>query len=294
MNFNDLLEKKNIDPEHVLVLRHRPYEPELKKVFLWLAAEKPDVYNAYQQTQGEKLEKVMETMIGSGYIASFIGHEPGKALFIGLYSIGTAKPLTFNEYWNIPAYIEMKKYGMKGFTKDDLRRSILWFNLELTDFYASWKGKLIVGWPPPERSWWRRSHRNNFPVISILEESALDGGMPEWNEIILPWDQLNILPSRWREILSQWRGIYYIFDSSDCKGYVGSAYGESNLYGRWISYASKGHGGNTLLKRRDPKNFLFSILQRVSPDMDANDVINIESNWKNRLHTRYPFGLNEN
>src|SRR3990172_7570349 len=103
MNLNDLFNSKGVDPQRVLVLRHRPHEPELNKVLPWLAAEKPDVFNAYQQTQGEKLEKVMASMSGSGYVASFIGHEPSKALFIGLYSIGKTKRLTRNEYWQVPA-----------------------------------------------------------------------------------------------------------------------------------------------------------------------------------------------
>ena len=85
-----------------------------------------------------------------------------------------------------------------------------------------------------------------------------------------------------------------IFDASDGKGYVGSAYGEANLYGRWLNYAARGHGGNKLLKERDPRNFRFSILQRVSPDMSAGDLIRLESSWKERLHTRQPFGLNDN
>lgn len=294
MNLNELFKNKGIDPQHVLVLRHRPHEPELNKVLPWLAAEKPDVFNAYQQTQGEKLEKVMASMIGSGYVASFIGHEPGKALFIGLYSIGKTKPLTLKQYWQVPAHVEMKAFGMRGFTGDKGRKTVLWFNLALTDLFSSWKGKLVVGWPAPERSWWRRAHRNEIPILSILEESLLDAAMPEWDAINLSWEELGVLPSRWKSALSQWRGIYYIFDTSDAKGYVGSAYGEANLYGRWLNYAARGHGGNKLLKQRDPRHFRFSILQRVSPDMNANDLIRIESSWKERLHTRQPFGLNDN
>ena len=294
MNLNDLFISKGVDPQHILVLRHRPYEPELNKVLPWLAAEKPDVFNAYQQTQGEKLEKVMASMNGSGYVASFIGHEPGKALFIGLYSIGKTKPLTLKQYWQVPAHTEMKAFGMHGFTGENARHSILWFDLVLTELFASWKGKLVVGWPPPERSWWRRAHRNDMPVLSILEDSALDAAMPEWDAITLSWEELGVLPSRWKSALSQWRGIYYIFDNSDGKGYVGSAYGEANLYGRWLNYAARGHGGNKLLKERDPRNFRFSILQRVSPDMNAGDLIKLESSWKERLHTRLPFGLNDN
>ena len=49
-----------------------------------------------------------------------------------------------------------------------------------------------------------------------------------------------------------------------------------------------------LLRQRDPKNFRFTILQRVSPDMDAGDVIRLEGTWKERLHTRSPLGLNDN
>src|SRR5439155_26106759 len=88
INLNDLLLGKGIDPQLVLVLRHRPWEPQLNKVLPWLAAERPDVFNAYQQTQGEKVEGAMTR---AGYVAAFIGREPGKALFVGLYSLNGSK-----------------------------------------------------------------------------------------------------------------------------------------------------------------------------------------------------------
>jgi hypothetical protein len=110
----------------------------------------------------------------------------------------------------------------------------------------------------------------------------------------LSWEDLRVLPTRWCNALSQWRGIYYIFDPTVGKGYVGSAYGKDNLLGRWQNYKESGHGGNSLLKDRNPHAFQFSILQRVSPDMDESDVIRLESTWKERLHTRDPFGLNDN
>jgi hypothetical protein len=133
-----------------------------------------------------------------------------------------------------------------------------------------------------------------MPVLAILEDSALNAAMPEWDEMRLTWEELSVLPSRWRSALSQWRGIYYIFDSSDGKGYVGSAYGGNNLLGRWLSYSASGHGGNRLLRQRDPRHFRFTILQRVSPDLDAGEIIRLESSWKDRLHTRAPYGLNDN
>jgi hypothetical protein len=294
MNLNDLLHGKGIDPRHVLVLRHRPNEPELNKVLPWLAAEEPDVFNAYQQTQGERVERAMRSMTGNGYVASFIGREPGKALFVGLYSIGKSKPLSREEFWKVPAYVKLKAFGMRGFADERASASVLWFDLELKDFYAEWKGKLIVGWPPPERSWWRRAHRNTMPVVAVLEDSALDAALPAWDAIEFTWEELRVLPTRLKSKLSEWRGIYFIFDTRDRRGYVGSAYGDNNLLGRWLSYAAHGHGGNRLLRERDPQNFRFTILERVSPDMDADDVIRLEGSWKKRLHTRGPHGLNDN
>jgi hypothetical protein len=93
VNLNELLKAKDIDPKRVLVLRHRPREPELNRVLPWLAAEKPALFNAYQQTQGKRVERAMQALVGNGYVASFIGQEPAKATFVGLYSIIASRPL---------------------------------------------------------------------------------------------------------------------------------------------------------------------------------------------------------
>ncbi len=286
MLLNDLLRINNIDPKTVLVLRHRP-EPQLNKVFPWLAAERHDLFNAYQQAQGEKLEKAMQR---AKYIASFIGHKPEKALFGGLYEVKGAQQITRKQFLDKKANRELKSYGMKGLQ----RASLLWFELVLSNFYLEWRGKLIVTWPGLERSWWRWADRNNISVFAIVEDSQLVANMPDWDQINFRWSELGILPSQWKAALSQWRGIYYIFDISDGKGYVGSAYGEHNLLGRWLNYAARGHGGNSRLRNRDASNFQFTILELVSPNMAATDVIRLEVSWKQRLHTRQPHGLNDN
>jgi hypothetical protein len=84
-------------------------------------------------------------------------------------------------------------------------------------------------------------------------------------------------------------GNYFILDLSDGKGYVGGGYGDENLRGRWQNYAKSGRGGNKMLKQRKAENLRFSILQRVSPDMESDEVQALQS-WKDRLHTR-DFGL---
>ena len=160
-------------------------------------------------------------------------------------------------------------------------------------FHKEWKGKLIVSWPGKELSWWRWADRNEFKVHAITENSILVRDMPKWDRLVLNWNELEVLPKKWCQTLSQWRGIYFILDTSDGKAYVGAAYGKDNLLGRWRSYARSGHGGNTKLLKRKPERFLFSILQIVAHDTDPEEVQSLESGWKDRLHTR-DFGLNDN
>lgn len=292
MNLNDLLAKHGLDTKqrkHILIMRHRPHEQALRRVLPWLAAEKPVLFNAYQQTQNERVEKAL---VQAKYLVSFIGHEPGEALFVGLYKVGKSRSLSFEQFWRIRSFRELGKLGMRGFVKGT-RRSCLWFDLRTTELVSEWSGRLIIGWPPPERAWCRWADRNEFPIQAILQESLLVREMPPAEELTLSWKELSNLPSSWKLALAQWRGIYLILDTSDGRTYVGSAYGRDNILSRWANYAARGHGGNKQLRRRNPENFLFSILERVSPDMIPEDIIGKESNWKKRLHTR-EFGLNDN
>jgi len=153
--------------------------------------------------------------------------------------------------------------------------------------------KLVVNWPPPEIAWSRWAGQNEFAVKAIFEENALVEAMPRWNELFLGWDDLRNFPRSWVEKLEGWRGIYFILDGADGKGYVGSACGEGNLYGRWSNYASSGSGGNKLLRERSPKKFRLSILELCSPSEKQESVVQLENNRKDRLHTR-EFGLNAN
>jgi hypothetical protein len=289
MQFNDLLNEAGIDPKGVMVFRHRPKERKLRRVLPWLVDENPKLFNAYQQTQEKVVEKAM---LGAKFVASFIGHEPGKAVFVALYKITGSAPLSYSEYWREPLNIELKaKYG--GIGKTDKDRPTLWFDLVPTSFHKEWKGKLVVCWPGKEVGWWRWANRNEFRVYAIPEVSILVRDMPEWNRLVLGWHELKVLPKKWCAALSQWRGIYFILDKGNGNGYAGAAYGKDNLLGRWRGYAHTGHGGNKKLRKRNPANFLFSILQIVAHDMAPEQVQGLEASWKDRLRTR-DFGLNDN
>ncbi len=130
-------------------------------------------------------------------------------------------------------------------------------------------------------------------VHAIHDESNLVERMPPWNKLVLKWVEIQTLPTSCQVTISQWRGIYLIVDRASGKSYVGSAHGDENILARWSSYGDTGHGGNIDLKDRDPTMFQFSILERVSPDLPADEVIRVEATWKERLGTR-EFGLNKN
>jgi hypothetical protein len=288
MNLNDLLVLNGINPEKVMVFRHRPVEPVLRKVLPWLALERPEIFNAYQQCHGEKVEKALQK---ADYIASFTAHGAGKALFAGLFRRGKWSALTYAQFWSVAENKDLGVLGMIGPSQE--RKSILRFELDPVDFYSDWVGRLIVDWPGLERSWWRWANRNKINVEAILEHKGVDREMPSWENLVLTWHELNVLPNAWKIALSQWRGVYFICDKVDGKGYVGSAYGAENILGRWLNYAASGHGGNKLLKNRDPSTFVFSILELAKPSATSEEVIYLEENWKKRLHTR-DVGMNEN
>lgn len=288
LDLNALLRAEGIEPSDVIVLRHRPKEPELRKVFPWLIAERRELFDAFQCSHAPKVE---QSLTRATYVASFFGNEAGKALFVGLYRNEGHARIRNDKLRAIPQNQQLARFGMDLTSS---REDCLWFDLRPLDNLSDWSGRLICEWTGGERSWVRWADRNILPVHAIVEESLLVAPMPRWQELVLDWTQLQALPTSWRAALRQWRGIYYIRDRASGKGYVGSASGQDNLLGRWLNYATSGHGGNKLLRGLNPDAFEFSILQLLQHDADVEEVVAAENTWKLRLHTREPDGLNQN
>lgn len=288
VTLSELLDRSGINQKRVLVVRHRPYEPALRKVFAWIVAERPDLFRAYQSAQWRTLEAAM---LKADMMVSFVGLEAGQAVFAGAYDIGAHRLIDAAEFWSIPENVELKAFGMTGLDAD--RETTRWFDMKRNPLMEDTFGRLIIGWPGLERSWWRWAERNTFPVIGLNDQSKFEPEDTPWTELVLSWSDLSRLPRSLQSKLSQWRGVYFIYDSVRGKGYVGSAYGSENILGRWTSYAKTGHGGNKQLRASDPRHLTFSILELTSPTLEAEAVIALESGWKTRLHTRL-HGLNEN
>lgn len=103
----------------------------------------------------------------------------------------------------------------------------------------------------------------------------------------------------WHAALAAINGVYLIVDTHTGKQYVGSAYGDGGLLGRWKVYIQTFHGGNKRLVAEleaDPSTFnrfQFSILQILPRSSTAEAVVAVETLYKNKLLTK-PFGLNAN
>lgn len=295
MTLNDLLNLQGIDPANVIVLRHTLQGPLSTDLLGRLVDVRPAAFELYQSIQGGPTAAAISSLAGRGYIASFIGQRAAKATFVGLYKIEGFSNVTPQDMAAMPEWAGLADLGftLPVMFGADLNASRM-FDLKETPVLQSWSGKLIIDWPPPAISWWRWAHQNTMPVCAIIEQSNFVPPMPDWRDLIVKWHEISTLPPSWRVALSYWRGIYFIYDRSDGKGYVGSAYGQDNLIGRWDYYAQTGHGDVVGLQGRNPANLTFSILERVAPGADVAEVVAIENSWKKRLHTYVPDGMNLN
>lgn len=154
-------------------------------------------------------------------------------------------------------------------------------------------------------------HKNNaFVTLSgdrigdfVLKEilpNLLDIDLfPGYEKVNISWHELNrvIEKDTWKTVLQNQKGVYLLTDISNGNKYVGSAYGENMILGRWISYVKTGHGGNAGLKRLTfehiQDNFRYSILDIYKSTTDDQIIIDRENWWKEILQSR-KFGYNEN
>src|SRR5258708_27958128 len=155
LDLNHLLTMEGLEGStlRVAVARHVPSAHDLQRALPWLATEKHDIYNAYQQAQKPEVTVLRH----ADYLVSCVSHPKG-ALFIGVYRVSGCRTMSLDEYWRIPANRELRTLGMTWNDKDN---GVSWFNLELQNVLQEWKGKLIFEWPPGRR-WDRWLDRARF------------------------------------------------------------------------------------------------------------------------------------
>jgi hypothetical protein len=224
------------------------------------------------------------------YIVVFLGLEGTLARFVGVYKVldrKTARDVPVPPDFPYPNFA----------TGEDI-----YYELTAMPGYEDFEDRIIIDWGKGTRSWHQRLSEKE--VFEVLPKGYVTH-FPGYFNFVLSFEELsniikNPFPNReWHQLLSQVAGIYLIVDSQSGLQYVGSAYGQDGILGRWKDYVNTKHGGNQKLVEILSKdmnaanNFNFSILHTLPLTLTQGEVIDYEILYKKKLGSR-AFGLNSN
>ncbi|MFH1233540.1 MAG: GIY-YIG nuclease family protein [Patescibacteria group bacterium] len=196
-------------------------------------------------------------------------------------------------------------FNISKITKDLHKLNNVGYEYETLLKYEKYFGRLIIQYHNKSQNLIRLAKNliDDLEVIEILPEQFNDDDFPGYENVNLSWYDLQrvIRKKDWKSALENQKGVYLIADATTGKLYVGSAYGENMILGRWKSYIDNGHGGNIELKKIVKEkgfkyiknNFKYSILDIYKSKTEDKIIINRESRWKEVLLSR-KFGYNLN
>jgi hypothetical protein len=167
--------------------------------------------------------------------------------------------------------------------------------------YEKYFGRLVLKYKNTSQNMVRlaTSVMNQCEVHQILPDTFDNDLFPGYEKVNITWSELSrvITKETWKTALENQKGVYLITDITNGKMYVGSAYGDNMILGRWKAYKKTGHGGNVELKKLSfdymKSNFKYSILDIFKSTTDDKTIIARESWWKEVLQSRQ-FGYNKN
>jgi hypothetical protein len=211
----------------------------------------------------------------------------------GQVAIGFIRIDRKEDYWLL--------FHVGRITKDLNQLEGVGYEYETLHEYEKYFGRLVVKYANSCQAMIRNANSviNECEIHQILPGIFDNDIFPGYDKVNITWGELSrvIDKEAWKTALQNQKGVYLITDTLDGKMYVGSAYGDEMILGRWKAYIKTGHGGNVELKKlsfdRIKENFKYSILDIFKSNADDKVIIERESYWKNILNTRI-FGYNIN
>lgn len=225
------------------------------------------------------------------YDGQFWNYKKNKSFQEGQIAIGLLK--IDNDKWLL--------FNISKITKDLDLYDAIGYEYNTLEKYKKYFGRLIVKYKNTSQNLIRKAESviNDCEVFEIIDDTFDDDGFPGYDNVDLSWKDLKrvIEKKDWKTALENQKGVYLITDVKAGKRYVGSAYGENMLLGRWKNYVETGHGGNKDLKQLDIEyiktNFRYSILEIYKSTVDDKIIINREHHWMKILLTKNKsFGYN--
>jgi len=278
MTLHNIFEIYGITPKTVKLVRHGNKEIPIRETFL----NNLPRFEMYQSFQ------IPKKYGAATAIAVFAPYQKTTAIFLGLWDIVRCIE---NDEFTKDMLLLFKNYDLPEKWYNDH----VMYDLKKNPVLDDLSERLIIEWGGATVAWVQSKDKE---VVEIKGKKSI-GDFLSFNLTDLNFTELkNIIQfpdsnQTWVTALSSVNGIYLIKDKISGKLYVGSAYGENGIYGRWASYAQSGHGGNQELKPLDTNNFQFSILEILPATTTADGAIECENRWKEKLGTRQ-FGLNKN
>lgn len=273
LTFKNALEVVGIDPASVCILRHQDSRADPGRNPYQLFLNDRTAFEDYQSVQSVK----NRPNLTASYWASCVGTAGKGTMFCGLYA---ARYIGLGER-------DRPRPHQKG--EVDLGGHYDKYELVLQDALKSYSGLLFLDWGDGWRRWIQRNTEK--PIVELHREFK-EPVYPGHLSFIESLSDLAALPATWMETLRNTKGIYLLTCPKTKEQYVGKASGESGFWGRWQNYISNSHGGNILLKSRDPSDYQVSILETVGTANESElDVL--EARWKKKLQSR-EMGLNAN
>jgi hypothetical protein len=274
ITIQELLFNRGLDRQsRIKLVRHKDSRIDLYNAY----RTKREIFLKYQQQQAK------EVFSGVDYIVSFIGEEGLLSRFVGVYKVLRCRQLPKVQISVIDTPYTIEYDFGEILTFDDLKERVI----------VKWSNAIS----------WHQWIKNEMEVIEI-HPGLHYKHFTDYSDFILNFNELKEIITNgyndWKRMLAGAKGIYLINDSKTGKLYVGSAYGEDGIWGRWSSYVStNGHGGNKqlreLIQKKDDyaENFQFSILMILPKTITADQAVEKERLFKNKLGTN-SFGLNSN
>lgn len=215
------------------------------------------------------------------YIFSLIDFypEPGIWLFGGIYKVLSRNPKNYDHSYEVESVPGHE--GLVGRLKIRFKRPGRIRSIKLENYY------------------------DQMIVSELLAEPYSGERFPGYESINHEFRALEVIFQMqrpdWKAALENVKGVYAIFDQSNGKKYVGSAYGEAGIWARWAAYIGTGHGWTDeltkLIKAKGieyaRENFKIVLLEYRPARTDDAVLIERENFWKEALLSR-SHGYNKN
>lgn len=234
-------------------------------------------------------------------ILAFVPLSGSRALLSGAFINKGA--MTRTEFEQVEGYAEYADYR-QSIGMDTRSTAPFCYDFEVCQELQELFDRLIIDWGGSAISWYQNKVDKDISEILPL---GFVMNFPGWEHVNITHQELQAIVEKpsgnadWKNFLQSHDGVYLILDSATGLQYIGSATGDSGLWGRWSGYANTGHNGNLYLEKlltengsTYARNFSFSLHHVFARgSVTEKDVLFYESLLKKKLGSR-AFGLNAN